>query len=470
MLERVGRNVFSLGLSRILSGIILFVVYLRLVVYLGPGEFGKFSLVFAYYLIFVLLIDLGISRFVIKKVSEDRSRAGLYLANFLLAQTIIAFFVLAVFFALPRLLGYEADVTRAMTLAGAGLFLAALSIPFAAIAQAWQRIRLVAVVNFINSLIHAGWALVVIYFSKDFVFLMWFLTFVGVLDFALYAWFTRDLAKPVWSPQRQLVGTMLLLGLPFAFISGFEMVVSKIDVIIQKIFLPFSEVGLYSAAYRFLDFLTFIPAMVAIGLFPFLSERADWKNEEVRANLDVFNRYMTMVAVPLGVGATLLADKIILSLFDERYLGAVLPLQILIWATVVTFIYAVPNVMMIVRQTRKAVFVLAAAVVLNALGNYLLVPHYGILASAWLTVISYAVVGGAYFLYTRELADYSVFRYLFWPALASAVMGAVLWPLQGFSIFVLVPAAILVYFGALILAGYLRSDDWRYFRSVTGLS
>ncbi len=470
MLERVGRNVFSLGLSRILSGIILFVVYLRLVVYLGPGEFGKFSLVFAYYLIFLLLIDLGISRYVIKKVSEDRTRSGLYLGNFLLAQCVIAVFVFAAFFALPRLLGYEQDVTRGMTLAGLGLFFGALSIPFASIAQAWQRIRIVAVVNFLNSLVHAGWALAAIYFGKDFVFLLWFLSFVGVLDLFLYVWFTRDLAKPIWEPRKELVGTMLLFGLPFAFISGFEMLVSKIDIIIQKIFLPFSEVGMYSAAYRFLDFLTFIPAMVAIGLFPFLSAASDWKTDEVKKNLDVFNRYMTMLAIPLGVGATMLADKIILSLYDERYLSAVLPLQILIWATVATFIYAVPNVMMIVLQTRKAVAVLAVAVVLNAAGNYILVPYFGILASAWLTVVSYAVVGAVYFFYTRTLTDIAVFRYVPWPIIGSVVMGTAIWALRDLSIFALVPISLFVYFSFLIWVRFLRGEDWRYFRSLIGFT
>src|SRR3990167_8152912 len=122
MLALLGRNIFSLGISRVLSGIILFVVYIHLVTYLGPSEFGKFSLVVTYYTIFLLLADLGISRYVIKKISEDHGSAAQYLGNFLLTQVLLSLLVVILFAFIPQFLGYEASVRQAMLLSGLGLF------------------------------------------------------------------------------------------------------------------------------------------------------------------------------------------------------------------------------------------------------------------------------------------------------------------------------------------------------------
>ncbi len=466
MSSRIGKNILSLGFSRIISGVILFLVYVRLVTYLGPGEFGKFSLVLAYYTIFSLLIDLGISRFVIKKVSEDKNAAPIYLGNFMVAQFFLSLVVFGLFFVIPRVLHYEADLRSAMGLAGFGLFLGSLAIPYAAIVQAWQRLHILAVVNFANTLIHAGWLVSAMIFNKPLVFLFWLYAIIGIVDLIIYWWFARRLTSSKFTLDFSLLKTLLLMGVPFAFISGFEMLIAKIDVVIQKFYLPFTQVGLYSAAYRFLDFLTFIPAVVAISLFPYVSSQFDLKTPEVRQTFNRLNRYLLALAIPLGVGATILADKIILSLFDERYLGATLPFQILIWATVLTFIYAVPNVMMIVRQTRKALGILGAVTLLNVLTNIILVPRFGILASAWITVLSYLLVAVFYIFYSRKLSSFDIFKYAPIPLAASAVMGLAVWLIRELNIFAVIAADAALYVGILILMQYLRKEDWEFVKSI----
>lgn len=81
-MQRIGKNIFSLGISRVVSGAIIFLVHARLANYLGAENFGRFALILAFYTIFLLMVDIGMSKYVIKKVSEDRSLASRYLGNF----------------------------------------------------------------------------------------------------------------------------------------------------------------------------------------------------------------------------------------------------------------------------------------------------------------------------------------------------------------------------------------------------
>lgn len=468
MTGAIGRNILSLGASRIVSGLILFAVYIRLVTHLGPHEFGKLSLVMAYYTIFLLLVDLGISRFVIKKISEDKSRAPEYLRNFFVAQLLLSLVVLGIFIFVPRALGYEPELKTGMLLAGFGLFLGSLSLPYSSLLQAWQKIHLVAAVNFLNTALNALWLFLAIWLGKGIEFIFWIYILLGVINIFIYSVLARRVVIGKFRLGTSLVRTMLLSGLPFAFISGFEILISKVDVVIMRFFLPFQDIGWYAGAYRFLDFLTFIPAIVAISLFPFLSESLDLRAPAVGQIISRLNRYMVALALPLGVGATVLADKIILTLFDQTYLGAVRPFQVLIWATVVTFIYATPGIIVVVKKTGQAAMVLGAVAVFNVVANWILVPRFGIMASAWLTVISYLLMASAYIGTARSLANFTLFQHFYRPLAGALIMGGGLYYFQPFSLWILLPAAILFYGVFLRGSGFLRSDDWVFVKSFLG--
>ena len=465
-MQNIGRNIVSLGLSRITSGLLLFFVYAKLASYLGPAGFGKFSLILAYYTIFLLFVDFGISRYVIKKISEDKNQAPLLFGNFFIAQFFSALIVFSLFIFIPQWFDYDAEVARAMLYVGIGLLFGALSIPFAAIIQAWQKIHLLAAVYFFDSLIRAVWLILSIFWTKDLVFIFFVYVLTGIFDIVIYAILTRKIARPQFQFDRGLTKKLFVYGIPFAFISGFEILIAKVDIVIQKFFLPYHEVGLYSAAYRFLDFLTFVPAVVAISLFPVLSEIADLKTPEIKGVIDRFNRYMLLLAIPLGTGATMFADKIIFTLFGPEYAGSILIFQILIWATVITFVYAVSNVIMQVKQTKRAVLILAIAAVVNAVSNVILIPRFGIIASAWLTVATYFFVATLYIFYSNNIARHSYRPYIFWPVLASVFMAAGLWLIRGANIFLITLIALVIYFGVLIVSGYVKKEDWLFIKSV----
>src|ERR1700733_6435257 len=78
----IGRNILSLLISRILAAVILFLIYTRLLQYLGPEAAGQFGLLAAYLTVFNFFVDLGMQQLVIKKVSEDRTQASKYLSNY----------------------------------------------------------------------------------------------------------------------------------------------------------------------------------------------------------------------------------------------------------------------------------------------------------------------------------------------------------------------------------------------------
>ncbi len=463
----IGRNIFSLGFSRIVSGVILFAVQAKLAAHLGPDGFGKYALVMAFYTIFLLFIDFGISRYFIKKVSEDKSGTDIYLGNFFIVQFFSSVAIFLLFLFLPKIFGYEADVTRAMLVTAVGLFLASMSIPFVSLVQADQKIHILAKVYFLDAIVKSAWFLLAIFWNKDIVFLFWTLVIVGASDLVIFALATRSIARPKLSVQPRILKQMVLYGISFAMLVGFETLIAKADVIIQKHFLDYSGVGLYSAAYRFLDFLTFLPAVVAISLFPHFSGQADIDSEDNRVMSEKIHRFLLAVAIPLGLGSTILADNIIMTFFGRGYEGAVLPFQILIWSTAVTLFYAVPNVVMQVKALGTAIYILCFSTLFNIAGNIILVPRYGIIASAWLTVLSYILVAVLYIMYSQRFLRFPLFRSALWPIVGSTVMGIVLWFARDWNLFLLIGLAIIIYFAIMFASGFLKKKDLAFIRSIS---
>ena len=463
----IGRNIFSLGLSRIISGVILFAVQARLAAHLGPDGFGKYALVMAFYTIFLLFIDFGISRYFIKKVSEDKNGTDVYLGNFFIAQFFSSVAIFLLFLFLPKIFGYEADVSRAMLITAIGLFLASMSIPFVSLVQAQQKIHILAKVYFFDAVVKSAWFMLAIFWNKDIVFLFWTLIIVGASDLVIFALVTRSIARPKLRLDRRILKQMILYGISFAMLVGFETLIAKADVIIQKHFLDYSGVGLYSAAYRFLDFLTFLPAVVAISLFPHFSGQTNIDSPDNRVMSEKIHRFMLAVAIPLGLGATILADNIILTFFGHGYEGAILPFQILIWSTAITLFYAVPNVVMQVKALGPAIFILCLSTAFNIVANIILVPRYGIVASAWLTVLSYMLVAVLYVVYSRRFLRFPLWRQGLRPAVASIIMALVLWQIRDWNLFLLIGIAVAIYFTILFASGFLKKKDIEFIRSLS---
>ena len=102
-----------------------------------------------------------------------------------------------------------------------------------------------------------------------------------------------------------------------------------------------------------------------------------------------------------------------------------------------------------------------ANVVVNTVGNLLLIPHYGIKASAVMTVVSESLQGVFYFYFVQKnITKFSFAPLVFKPLLSAFVMGLALWPVRQQSLLVTLPVGAIVYAVMLVLTGFAKKDDW----------
>lgn len=434
------KNILWLSVSRVVALLLLFLAYAQLFRYLGPHLSGQYQFVLSFVTIFGIIVDFGIQQYVTKKVSEDPSQAKQYFHNFLAVEAVLVVVIYCAIAGVGWLGHYEAPVYRAILVAGLGTALNGLTYPFLAVMSSFYDLKKVALINFLNSLINVGIIFAAIYSGFGIVFLASNQVIFALIGLVLYYRFIKthipspDIGRAIMSLDRNLVRSIFRAALPFALLVGFSTVYNRIDVVLITNILGYTQTGFYTAAYKFFDLLGFFPAVVSHSLYPvFASFMARGQVSEIRLILERYLRFLMAVAVPMAVGGMLLSKEIIMVMAGSDYVSAAPTLAILVWAPAILFVYIAVNSLVISQLTKFAVIITSANVVLNVVGNLLLLPRFGIQGAAVMTVVSEILQGVFYFYFVRKKITPFRFWALLWrPAMAAFVMGAALVILRPF--------------------------------------
>lgn len=472
------RNILWLSVSRVVSLVLLFLAYTQLFRYLGPYNSGQFQFVLSYVTLFGVIIDFGIQQYIIKKISEDRLQAKKYFHNFLAVEFVLAAVVYVVMISIAYINGYEAIVLQAILVAGLGMALHGLSYPFLAVITAFYDLKKAAFLNFLGSMVNVSIIFITIWVGGNIVMLTTQQFIFASLACILYYQFVK---KYIGQPEVlvglrtldwQLVKTIFKAALPFALLVGFSTVYNRIDIVLITNYLGYAQTGLYTAAYKFFDLLAFFPAVVSHALYPlFTTLMAEGKRHELREILEKYLRFMIAIALPLAVGGMIMAKPIVTLLAGEQFAEAAPVLAVLVWAPAVLFVYIVMNSIVISQLTKFAMIITGANVIVNIIGNIILLPRVGIVGAAVMTVVSEALQGAFYFYFVRKrITDFRFFSLIWKPIIAAFVMGIAIWQIRYLNLFLVVIAGSIVYGVMLLILRFFKRDDVAFAYSLFGRS
>jgi O-antigen/teichoic acid export membrane protein len=162
----------------------------------------------------------------------------------------------------------------------------------------------------------------------------------------------------------------------------------RFDAIILRSVAGDTVLGLYDAAYKVVSLTQIIPPYVVGALFPLLAHRA----VHDRATLNpLVSRAIGVLQLVAWVGVvivTIMADDMIWLLGGTAYLpGAATALRVLIWYLPLSYTTGVVQYALIAIARQKAItWAFLVGTVVNVGGNLLLIPQYGALAAAVMTI------------------------------------------------------------------------------------
>ncbi len=244
-------------------------------------------------------------------------------------------------------------------------------------------------------------------------------------------------------------------------------VMKSLDIIVLKSFFDYAKVGVYSVADGASSILFYMTSF-ALPVIPAITEAY------VRNDKELLEKYIKIaVKYPLIIGTILttlifmLAEPIILYLYGEAFVGAIVPLKILIVGTfMLMFGYNLSSVLIGVGKSKLAGGIMAFAAIQYLISLYILAPMFGFngaAAALTLTGVTLMILV-PYFVY-REF-KVNIYEDTHLVLLSAMVMVVFLLAVpKGNAVFVIVGifSSIGVFLSSLYLLEYITADDLSMF-------
>jgi O-antigen/teichoic acid export membrane protein len=272
----------------------------------------------------------------------------------------------------------------------------------------------------------------------------------------------RHCFRPHVEWDRQTGRWMLNTSFPLMINLLLATIFFRIDVLLLKPLKGDTVVGYYSAALKYIDGLLIIPQYFTQAIFPLMSRYAATSRESLMRAFVLSLRLLLMLALPISAGTPFVAQGLILMLGGGDYLpDSMIALQLIIWFLPFSFVNSVTQYVLIAidqqRFLTKAFFI---GVAFNVIANLLVIPTFSYKGAAVVAILSELVLLIPFYYAVRKHLGPLPWVSLFWqPAVASAVMAGVMWPLKGIPWLLLIPVGGAVYVVVLALIGGFRQPD-----------
>jgi O-antigen/teichoic acid export membrane protein len=456
------RDVLIQVIGRVGNLLLGIVVVITITRKLGVDGTGEWSTLLAISTLTAYLVEPGLQPTALRMAAADPDREAHWLGTLVMLRLLTGIIGAVVCFAASVAVASGPS----MVIAGALISATALTSPAQSLAVVFQlRVRNDRTIAFmtLNSILWTGSVVLIAVLGGGLVaFAAAFLvtSVITVLAQGAYVWRSTPVAlNGLRRHGRQLLRIGLVLGLASALTIAY----GKIDQILVLHYQGTRGAGLYAAAYSFLDRVQFLPLVLMTTVFPIVS--AAWPADPERARRAIQRTlgYMAIVSFPALAIAIAAARPLLVLLFGVQFAPASGALVILMAAFIPTcFGYVVGSLAVVVNRQRIFVCIALGGLVFNIVGNVLLLPRYGFIAAAWMTLATeLLVIIPAAITTLRGFGVAPDLRRFPRAAAAAAIVGVIVWLAHraGAGIVLLGLVAGIVYPFVVLATGTLTPED-----------
>jgi len=469
VIHRIVKNTSALFIAQIVSSSVSLIFGVVIARVLGDTVFGKFSFALAFTEIFAIFSALGYNTLLIREVSRDKTQVNKYVNNIFYFRVLFSLILYALIIITINIMQYPDDTKLAVYLIGIFQILESLANVFKVTFRAFEKMEYEAAIIILVHLLSLGLMMGVIYLGYGLIEVSLVYVTIGLMNFI----FSIALCgKKIVIVKRELdfkflkktIGTALSLSM----LAIFALIYVKIDTVMLSIMKGDAVVGWYNAAYYLVQGFKPLPQLVMGALFPLMSYSFISEKDQLKRIFERAFRYLLILGLPLAMGITLLADKIILLIYGPEFQNSIIALQILSWDVLLVFMYGCISFLLVSIDRQHQMAILAGCTALiNVALNIILIPTYSYIGSAFATIaaecfllVAYLYLSGRYFHFLP------LHKIIIKPIIACGLMGAFVYLFHNLNIFFVILVAIALYFAIMFVIKGFTKDDISLMKSV----
>lgn len=455
--RRVIKNSFALISSHIVSKFFYFFIIVLLTRLLGVEDFGKLTFALSFVILFSILPDIGISTLAIREVAKNKEDALKYLLNGVVSKLIFSIIAFCLLSAVINVMHSSASVIHVVYILGLWMIIDSFSYFAYSFFRAFEKMEYEAYLNAVEKAILLALVFAAYRLHFELMHVACIFLAVSAAKLLLGMYFTSIVIKPVLSMQVVLnikfCKEMLKESWPFALMAVFGMIYFRIDTVMLEMMKGSYAVGLYNAAHKLMEGLTFIPQMFTAALFPAFSNLYVTSREKLVLGYEKGFKILFIVALPVALGGTLLSKNIVLFMYGSDFAGSAAALQVLLWALFFVFLnFIIGTVLNSINRQRLLTLNTAVCMVINFILNLALIPKYSFVGAGVATIATEGILCLlGFFWVSKYLHRLPVARVVFKPLIAALIMGFCVYYLLHLNLFLVILIGAVVYFACLLV-------------------
>jgi O-antigen/teichoic acid export membrane protein len=279
--------------------------------------------------------------------------------------------------------------------------------------------------------------------------------------FFLYYFYVKLSGCPKWTFQPDVWQLLTREAPTFAGIAIFSTLHLNMSEVLLSKLVNIEAVGIFSAAGRIITICETIPLGFAMAVLPFLTRKSEAGLKNLYESSMTCLRYIFLGICPVIVGIFIIGDDIIQLIYGQKFVSSGPVLRYLAFSMLpYTMALILAQLLIATNNQRLDLLINISAVVLSFVFNIVLIPRMAELGAVLGVFLTLVILNQLQYLAIKKcLFPMPILSILKKPALASLLMGACTYCMQGWNIFLNVAISACLYFLLVYLFKALSHDD-----------
>lgn len=444
------KNATALGISGVLAKAITAVVGIFVTRYLGPGPFGDYSAAYAFVGTVILFSELGMSQYMVQEGSRNEGVLPKYFGNTLFFKSLMVIVCYIFMLILMYPAGYSTTVKIMIAVLGVAVGFNALNQSVYNYYQARQQMYLAAGFQFLTTVLIGGLTLLVILTGMGVVAITATHLITYVLTSILLFLALRNKVKPQIKIRE--ISSMVKGGLPFGTHRIFYYIFLQLSILVLSLTTTNVELGIYSAAYKLVLMLIFLPSLLTSALYPVLYQLGETDKDKHQYTIEKVFKMLSAVGIAGSVLIFVLAEPLVIWLYAGKFNASIPILMIVSWFLALECMsYSLGDVLTTTNRQWQRTIIQGSGLLILFLLIIILNPYLGIYGAAYALIFVEAFIFlGYYILVRQKVYKVHIWRQLPIILLASLLMAATAWILIGWNPLISATIAGIVYCTVLV--------------------
>jgi O-antigen/teichoic acid export membrane protein len=410
-MSTVLRNTFfstvTLGL-RFLSTALLFIILARA---LGVEEFGRFAFAISFTGIFLIFVDYGFNLLIVKEVAVSPQNVLKIVADVVNGKIILSVLSTIVIISIVKILNYPLETELIIYILWVAAIFYSFGLFFNTIFKGLNQFQYETypsiILNSLQFLLVV--TLLMLGFETISIAVSYLISRIVYFSIGLYLVLTK-IGSFVISCDISRGSKVLKELLPYGVHAILATLYFQLDTVFLHYFKGDAEVGYYQAAMRIVMASMIICEVFVSAYFPVISKKIKIDREGFHADGIALNKYMFLSGGIIAAFLFLFSDIVIRFIYGEQYTHSIFIMQLL--AAVIFLRFAGASYALFItaadNQRLRAISV-AVSVVINIILNVIVIPKYGAVGAAIVSIITHIILDAIYIFFAITITKNTFF-------------------------------------------------------------